>query len=136
MKHAFKFAVIISSIIILGACKTTRKEFIMDAEVVSMTKKDVPSGMALKSKGSVNEKWCAGDKPAHNEHGVDELAYMDQVIYKAQKARNADYITDARFYWIGSDCMSITGQAAVVGGGGNVASDGNPARKKRSRRSH
>jgi hypothetical protein len=136
MNNSLGNLAIVASILILGACKTTRKEFIMDAEVVSMTKKDVPNGKSLKSKGSVNEKWCAGDKPVHNEHDVDELAYMDQVIYKAQKARNADYITDARFYWIGTECMSITGQAAVASSGGSVASDDASPKKKRGRRSH
>jgi hypothetical protein len=126
-----KTILLLLAIVPMFSC-APRKEFIMDAEVVSMTKAHVPKGYRLKSKGTVDEKWCKGDEAIETDSG--ELGYMDQVILKAQEAGQGDFIMDARFYWVGSECMSLSGEAAVAVPRGGKANAG--GRKRRNGIAH
>jgi hypothetical protein len=96
----------------LNSC-TTHREFILDAEVISMTKRHLPKGRDLKTLGNISTKWCSGDTPAFKTAGTNH-GFIDQVTAKAQKLKRADFIVAPRFYMIDGQCMEIVGIAAVV----------------------
>ncbi len=68
-------------------------------------------GSKLKRYRSIRSIWCKGDDREGGED-VDELGYLDQVLYKAHSSSDADYILDARLYWIEEDCILLKGYAA------------------------
>jgi hypothetical protein len=97
---------------VFASC-TTHREFILDAEVISMTKRHLPKGRDFKTLGNVSTKWCSGDTPAFKTAGTNH-GFIDQVTAKAQKLKRADFIVAPRFYMIDGQCIEIVGIAAVV----------------------
>ncbi len=113
MKMKFKLITVLVSVwTTLSSCSTQR-EFILDAEVVSMTRKNLPKGRDLKTLGNVKTKWCSGDTPAFKT-GATNHGFIDQVTAKAQKMKRADFVVSPRFYMIDGKCMEIVGIAAAV----------------------
>lgn len=105
--------------LLLGVLLTgCHKELILKADVVSMTDGALPKGAGLKEAGPVKAVWCQGDDSTYPGGGEDkDFGYIDQVTYKAQKAKKGKaqypYITDARYYLQGS-CVYLEGTGAIV----------------------
>jgi hypothetical protein len=99
------------------------KVMILQSPVVSMKVSDAGTNAALVGGRPVNEKWCSSDKPAQvNDDGSSHYGMIDQVIWKAHKATNANLFKDAKFYQQASGtsiCMLMTAEAVDGGGGGS-----------------
>jgi hypothetical protein len=90
------------------------KELILQAEVVSMTKTDAAQSKALKVGDEIEEKWCQSEGPVYQADGDKKVGMADQVIYKAQGAKKADFITDVRVYRDNKGCALLTGKPATL----------------------
>ena len=91
-------------------CMTLRQP-LLSTPAVSMTHDSVPAGKLAKSVGSVSSQFCPGDKSTLSRG--DQTGLMDEVISKAQKEKNATYISGANFYLQGT-CMVLEGEAMRV----------------------
>lgn len=94
--------------LLLSACCS--KQQIMQAPVVSMTKRHAPK--RLEGGKSISVQWCTGDSPYINK-GDNELGMIDQLIMKAQRKHRADFLVNSIFYQK-CDCMIVDAEVPKI----------------------
>jgi hypothetical protein len=100
--------------VILGLLVTgcATRELVMQANVISMTKTNIPKSGKLVEKGDVEASFCAGDTPALPQNQGGDVGMVDEAIYKAQgQGKKADFITGAMVYRRGT-CIDVSGRLA------------------------
>ena len=111
------------------ATLTSCSHMFLKAPLVSMTESNLPSLNAVEVKGPVNVKWCKGDPVTRDDGSAPGLA--DEVISKAQKKLDIDYIRNAQFVRTGgfSPCVILTGEGLKkVASAGGAPATGAPTK--------
>jgi hypothetical protein len=88
---------------------------VLDAPLVSMTKRNLPKGAEIKSKGEIDAKYCAGE-PAKKPVG-SVIGLMDEATLRAQSVGGYDYIRNATFIvhnGFFKTCMEVRGEGIKV----------------------
>lgn len=113
MKITLALALLLTAVTLTGCYE---KHLVLQAEVVSMTKAEGAPAAAMKKGPEINESWCQSEEPVWKNTRDDDkkIGMADQVIYKAQKSKNADYITDVRIWRDSEGCALLTGRPATL----------------------
>lgn len=106
MKNVYIYLLVLMSFG-LANCMTLRQP-LLSTPAVSMTHDSVPVGKPAKAMGKVTSRFCPGDKSVLDRG--DQTGLMDEVIAKAQREKDASYISGANFYLQGT-CMVLEGEA-------------------------
>ena len=88
---------------------------IMEAQLVSMTKPNLPASAKPKSKGDVSGKFCVGDPAQKAAGGI--IGLMDEAVIRAQTKHKCDYIRHARFIQhdgFFKHCMEVVGEGLAL----------------------
>ncbi len=93
--------------LILNGCATTTP--LLSVPAVSMTNPSFPPDYKPTNLGAVNSKYCYGEE-ASTKHG-DTVGLLDEVTMKAQKEKNATFISDAHYSYEGASCIVLEGTA-------------------------
>lgn len=127
----------VASAMILGSCAP--KVMILQSPVISMTAADSGSAKELAAGKHIDEKWCARDKPAHeNDDGSKHYGMIDQVVWKAHHESKAALFKDAKFYQQG-ECVFMSAEAVEGGGSQGVtppAATPAPAKERPKAKGH
>ena len=105
---------------------------------VSMTHYSSEPGETLEKTGSVNEKFCLGDKAEASQ--TMDIGLVDEVVTRAQAASHADFIKNVDFAMEGN-CIVINGEgyrlASSKGASSSTAApdaDAAPKKKKKKKK--
>jgi len=97
--------------LMLGGVGCATKQQFLQTSAISMTKTHL-SGK-VKQMDTVEEKFCRGDASQLNSENDIVVGLVDEVVYKAQKANDADLIKDATFYYF-ENCVIMEGRMAKL----------------------
>lgn len=93
--------------ILATGCAT--RESLFSVPVISMTEKSMANNSSAKAIGPVTSTYCKGEDAITGKG--ETIGFVDEVVMRAQKAKNATYIREAQIFRKG-DCFILEGTAA------------------------
>jgi hypothetical protein len=106
MNHCLIICFLLTVFVLNGCKHEPRMEYVMNAELVSMTERTLPRSPPKKGR-RIKMRWCNDEKKAADTP-EDTVGVIDQAIAKAQKKFDAKYIVDVAMY-AGNECGEIHG---------------------------
>lgn len=103
MKSTIAFAL---GILVTG-CAT--RESLFSVPVISMTESSMADHSKAAAIGPVTSQYCSGQE-AITGKGDTTIGFVDEVVMRAQREKNATYIRDAQVFQKG-DCFILEGTA-------------------------
>jgi hypothetical protein len=111
MTHAntLRIAMGLAAVLTIAAPGCALRSPLMKAPLVSETLDSVDPSVKHQELGPVSARYCPGEDPLVSRD-KSQIGMLDEVIYRAQKDKNADYIRDADFSMEGN-CVVLEGVA-------------------------